>query len=148
MGGFEAPNYAAQLELGGAEMKVPRNPETIHKPLGAYSHQIEILGPQRMLAMAGQVGMRPDGNVPTDPIEQLQVALDNVQSNLEAADMSRSDVFKMQLFVVGEMDAARRRAVLAEWFGAMKPCSTLVFVQALASPNLRVEIDAWATAAA
>jgi 2-iminobutanoate/2-iminopropanoate deaminase len=145
--GFEALDNAAQLKLGGAAMKVPRNPETIHSPLGGYSHQIEIQGPERMLAMAGQVGMRPDGSIPPDPIEQLQVALENVQSNLEAAGMKRSDMFKMQLFVVGEMDAPRRRAALAEWFGPVKPCSTLVFVQALAGPDLRVEIDAWASAA-
>ena len=61
-------------------MKSHHNPSTIHPPLAAYSHQIEITGPERMLVVAGQVGMRPDGSVPDDPIEQLGVALDNVEA--------------------------------------------------------------------
>ena len=59
-------------------MKTPRNPSTLHAPLAAYSHQIEITYRERQLVMAGQVGMNPDGTVPDDPIEQLGVALDNV----------------------------------------------------------------------
>jgi 2-iminobutanoate/2-iminopropanoate deaminase len=54
-------------------MKTPRNPSTLHAPLAAYSHQIEITYRERQLVMAGQVGMNPDGTVPDDPIEQLGV---------------------------------------------------------------------------
>ena len=39
-------------------MKTQRNPDTVHAPLAAYSHQIEITGPQRQLVIAGQIGMR------------------------------------------------------------------------------------------
>lgn len=128
-------------------MKLPRNPESVHQPLAAYSHQVEILGPERMLAMAGQIGMRPDGSVPQEPIAQLQVALENIERNLDAASMSKTDLFKLQLFVAGDMDAAERRTTLEAWLGNLRPCVTLVFVQALAAPDLRVEIDAWASSA-
>ena len=66
-------------------MKEFRNPEAIHKPLGAYSHQVEIKGSERMLILSGQVGMKQDGSVPEDPLEQIQVALDNIFHNLRAA---------------------------------------------------------------
>ena len=42
-------------------MKESRNPQDIHEPVGAYSHQIEIKGNERLLVISGQVGMRPDG---------------------------------------------------------------------------------------
>ena len=45
-------------------MKEFRNPEDIHEPVGAYTHQIEIRGNERLLVISGQVGMREDGTVP------------------------------------------------------------------------------------
>jgi 2-iminobutanoate/2-iminopropanoate deaminase len=68
-------------------MKTQRNPDSVHAPLAAYSHQIEITGPQRQLVIAGQIGMRADGEVPVEAIDQLAAALDNVERNLEAAGM-------------------------------------------------------------
>ena len=125
--------------------KSPRNPSTIHPPLGAYSHQVEIEGQDRWLVMAGQVGRTPDGHVPADPIEQVTVALENVRRNLEAAGMEVKDLVKLNWYVVGEMDLARRREVLAAWLGGHEPpASTLVYVVALAAPEYRVEIEAWA----
>jgi enamine deaminase RidA (YjgF/YER057c/UK114 family) len=121
-----------------------RDPEKIHPPLGAYSHQVEVPAGARLLVMAGQVGRTVDGRVPEDPIEQAEVALDNVRHNLEAAGMGVGDVVKLTWYVVGQMDAQRRRELLTAWLGEHRPASTLVYVAALAAPEYRVEIDAWA----
>jgi 2-iminobutanoate/2-iminopropanoate deaminase len=126
-------------------MKQPRNPDSIHAPLGRYVHQIEVSGESRILFLAGQVGIAPDGTVPPDPVEQLGVALDNVIANLTAAGFEPTDVVKLTTYVVGEMDAAGRRAQLDRVLGTHLPTSTLVFVAALASPDYKVEVDAWAT---
>ncbi len=126
-------------------MKTPRNPNTIHAPLAAYSHQIEISGAERQLVIAGQVGMRADGGVPEDSIEQLGVALDNVEHNLAAAGMEITDIVRLTTYLVGEWDANARRQLMASRLGAHHPCSTLLYVAGLASPNLRVELDVWAS---
>jgi enamine deaminase RidA (YjgF/YER057c/UK114 family) len=128
-------------------MKQPRNPDTVHAPLGRYVHQVEVTGESRMLFLAGQVGMRPDGSIPEDPVEQLGVALENVLRNLEAAGFEPTDLVKLTTYVVGEMDPAGRRAQLDRLLGAHVPTSTLLFVAALASPAYKVEVDAWATRA-
>ena len=128
-------------------MKQPRNPDTIHAPLGRYVHQIEVSGESRMLFLAGQIGIRPDGSVPDDAVEQLGVALENVIANLEAAGFEPSDIVKLTTYVVGEMDPAGRRAQLDRLLGAHFSTSTLIFVAALASPAYKVEVDAWATRA-
>jgi len=125
-------------------MKQPRNPATIHAPLGRYVHQIEVSGESRMLFLAGQVGIAPDGSVPADPVAQLGVALDNVIANLEAAGFESTDLVKLTTYVVGEMDAAGRRAELDRVLGSHLTTSTLVYVAALASPDYKVEVDAWA----
>ena len=125
-------------------MKSPRNPTTIHPPLGTYSHQVAIDGQARWLVMAGQVGRTEDGNVPADPIDQLSVALENVKRNLEAGGMGIEDVVKVTWYLVGDMDVARRREVISRWLGETRPASTLVVVAALVAPEYRVEVDVWA----
>lgn len=127
-------------------MKEFRNPQDIHKPVGAYSHQIEIRD-ERMLVISGQVGMREDGTVPEDPYEQLDLAFENILRNLHAAGMTVKDLIKVTYYLVGEFDVARRREIVLARLQGHQPCSTLLYVAALASPQFRVEIDAWASRA-
>jgi enamine deaminase RidA (YjgF/YER057c/UK114 family) len=128
-------------------MKEYRNPPDVHQPVAGYTHQVEIRGPERLLVLSGQVGRNIDGSVPEDPIEQLEVACENLVRNLHAAGMDVSDIVKLTSYLVGEMDAEKRRQVLASKLAGHKPCMTLVYVAALASPVYRVELDAWASKA-
>ncbi|WP_425466307.1 hypothetical protein [Niallia taxi] len=52
------------------------NPETIHKPVAPYVHQIEITGPDKWLMMSGQIGMDIEGNIPDDPLEHEEILLE------------------------------------------------------------------------
>jgi len=126
-------------------MKEFRNPQNVHEPLGSYSHQIEINGNERMLVLSGQVGMRPDGMVPEDPLEQMDIAFENIFSNLQIANMGVKDIIKLTYYLVGEIDTAKRRELVASKLQGHAPCSTLMYVAALASPIYKVEIDAWAS---
>lgn len=125
-------------------MKFSRNPKEIHPPVAPYVHQIEITGPNRWLTFSGQIGMELDGTVPEDPIIQLQLALDNIKKNLECAGMTVADLTKIVFYLVGEFDTAHRKQVMRDFFGDHCPCMTMLYVVALASPVLKVEIDAWA----
>ena len=126
-------------------MKEFRNPQDVHKPLGGYSHQIEITGKERLLILSGQVGMREDGTIPEDPLEQIDLAFENIFRNLQAANMDMNDIIKLTYYLVGEIDTVKRRELVASRLQGHQPCSTLLYVAALASPQLRVEIDAWAS---
>ena len=128
-------------------MKEFRNPQDVLKPLGSYSHQIEIRGNERLLVISGQVGMKEDGTVPDDPFEQIDIAFDNILRNLRAANMDVKDLIKITYYLVGEIDTAKRREVVLSKLQGHQPCSTLLYVAALASPVLRAEIDAWASRA-
>ena len=126
-------------------MKVFRNPPDVHKPLGIYSHQIEIRGNERLLVISGQVGMREDGTVPEDPLEQIDIAFENIFRNLRAADMDVRDIIKLTYFLVGEIDTVKRRELVASKLQEHEPFSTLLYVAGLASPMYKVEIEAWAS---
>ncbi|WNI18064.1 RidA family protein [Actinacidiphila sp. ITFR-21] len=121
-----------------------RNPQQVAPPLAAYSHQAEITGPVRWLVLSGQIGMTLAGEIPEDPIEQLGVALDNITGNLDAAGMNREDLVKLVFYYVGDIDLQQRRQRLGEWLGDLQPCMTVMTVAALATPDLRVEIEALA----
>lgn len=126
-------------------MKEYRNPPNVHQPVADYTHQIEIRGSERLLVLSGQIGMREDKTVPEDPIEQLEIALENLERNLQAANMGLQDIVKITFYLVGESDAARRREVIASRLKGHKPCTTLLYVASLAGPDFKVEIDAWAS---
>ncbi len=128
-------------------MKEFRNPQDIHEPVGLYSHQIEIRENERMLVISGQVGMRQDGTVPGDPLEQIDIAFENILRNLRAANMDVTDIVKIMYYLVGDIDAAKRREIISAKLQGHRPCSTLLFVAGLASPVYKVEIDAWASRA-
>src|SRR5438270_5161146 len=120
------------------------NPATLHPPVGSYVHQVEVPAGARWLVMAGQIGRTADGRVPTDQMGQLEAALDNVRHNLKAAGMGVKDIVKITWYFVGDDDPGRRREVIGRWLGDHRPASTLLFISALASPDYRVEVDAWA----
>ncbi len=126
-------------------MKTYRNPKSVHPPLAAYSHQIELDDSERLLVLSGQVGMRQDGTIPDDPLEQLRVTLDNIRLNLEAANMTLNDIVKLTIYVVDQADPDQRRKILSDFFPDIDPCMTLVYVSALATPDLKVEIDTLAS---
>ena len=128
-------------------MKQFRNPPDIHAPVAAYTHQIAISGSERLLILSGQVGMRQDGSISEDPIEQIEIAFDNLIRNLRAADMDVEDIVKLTLYLVGDMGGDRRRAAISAALGDHKPCMTLVYVAGLAAPIYKVELDAWASKA-
>jgi len=49
--------------------------------------------------------------------------------------------------LVGEIDIIKRRELVASRLQGHAPCSTLVYVAALANPIYKVEIEAWASCA-
>lgn len=91
--------------------------------------------------------MREDGTVPEDPFEQIEIAFENVLRNLRAAGMDVKDLIKITYYLVGEIDTAKRREIVLSKLQGHQPCSTLLYVAALASPGFRVEIEAWASRA-
>jgi enamine deaminase RidA (YjgF/YER057c/UK114 family) len=56
----------------------PFNPASIAAPAARYVHGIEIPPTARLLVASGQIGMRPDGNVPASIEEQSEAVWTNI----------------------------------------------------------------------
>src|SRR5262252_8497243 len=66
-------------------MKI-HNPATVAPGTG-YSHGIELPGNARLLYLAGQIGVAPDGKMPPDIRGQAEQAWRNLEAILKAAGM-------------------------------------------------------------
>ena len=121
-----------------------RNPTTVHSPLASYSHQAEVSGDAKWLVMSAQIGMDKHGGIPEDIYGQIEMAFDNILLNLEAAGMKKENLVKLVFYFVGSHDIERRRNIVKKRLGEHQPCMTVIYVTGLASPALKIEIDAWA----
>lgn len=124
------------------------NPETVHEPIGKYSHAVGIPCNSEWLVIAGQVGRDREGNVPAGVKAQSEQAFQNVLACLEANGMDKTDIVKFTVYLtdarfVGEYRAARSKVIGDD----VLPASTLLIVAGLAAPEMLVEIEAWAAKA-
>lgn len=119
------------------------NPTSMSAPLGPYS---QVVGVGDLAFVSGQVGMRPDGELAGPGIiEQTRQALENVALALEGVGMTLDHVVKVTLFVVHPEDLDELVPYMDEefpqHFTAGLPASTLVFVDRLFDPALRIEVE-------
>jgi enamine deaminase RidA (YjgF/YER057c/UK114 family) len=119
------------------------NPWEWSKAFG-FSQAAQVTGGERILFCSGQTAIGPEGGPPTitDMGEQVGVALANLQTVLEAADMTVADIVKLTVYTtdVDELLAAYGSA--AEFLAPNLPAMTLIGVARLAFTELKVEIEA------
>ena len=120
------------------------NPAELAQPFGSYSQGVEITGASKLVYVAGQVGVMPDGTVPTGFEEQVEQAFRNVQGVLRAADMDVQHVVSMRYYLLNRENVPKFRAVKDRIFGDVKPAGTLLIVGGVASPDWHFEVDAFA----
>ncbi|MBV9065615.1 MAG: RidA family protein [Methylobacteriaceae bacterium] len=77
-----------------------------------------------------------------DPVTQTRQIFLNLSRILEAAGATFADVLKVTVFLTDVSDRAKINPVRQEFFGNTRPASTLIGVQELAVPGMRVEIEA------
>lgn len=124
------------------------NPETVRKPAGTYSHVARVPAGAQLVVVAGQVGIGPDGE-PGDFEAQVAQAFANVGAALAAAGAGWSSVIQTMTFLTRRDDRARlrewRTAEYARLFpDGRYPPNTLLVVDALATDELRIEVQALA----
>ena len=99
----------------------------------------------KTIYVSGQVGRGDDMET------QATVAFESLKTQLEAAGATPADVVKINTYIkeYTPADIEGYRAGKAKVFGALEhqPASTLVGVQALVSPQFRIEVEATAVVA-
>jgi enamine deaminase RidA (YjgF/YER057c/UK114 family) len=118
-------------------------PDDIMTPFNnAYSHGVVIPPGAKILHIAGQIGMGPDGTIGEGIEEQADRAWQNVMAILGAADMGPGDLVKVNVYMINENDFPAFAAARTRYIGDARPASTAVFVRQLVDKDWLVEIDA------
>jgi 2-iminobutanoate/2-iminopropanoate deaminase len=105
----------------------------------------QIVRAGKLLFIAGQVGVTPDGKLVGPGMkEQVDQVLTNLETAIKSQGGDLGNVAKTTVYVTN-MDEFRSPDVLAlrlQRFNNKLPTGTLVQVQRLAEPGYKVEIDA------
>ena len=117
------------------------NPPTMAKPVGQYSHGGLVRAGSDILYIAGQVGMRPDGTLPTTIEEQADEAYANVVRLLAAKGMTPANLVKTNTFLAVGQPTAAVRAARVKHFGDAAPASTFIYVPQLIEAKYLIEIE-------
>lgn len=117
------------------------NPAGMPAP-AAYSQGVEATSFQRIVFVSGQVGVRPDGSVAEGIQEQTRTAIANMNAVLADAGMDASNIAKATIYLTDESLLNDFMAAGSGTLPSPPPATTLLFVKALASPALLIEIEA------
>ena len=90
----------------------------------------------------GQVGTKPDGSTPEATAEQVEVIFDRLKAVLTATDMTLNDIVCFDVYVTDRADIDPFAEVRDRIMGDHKPGATLLVVNGLARPGLKIEIEA------
>ena len=106
------------------------------------SHYCHVVRAGDRVWVSGMVGIRKDGSIPEDVVDQFEVAMDWLDRALRAAGGRPEHIVKVQVFLTDINDRAKINPLRQDYFGKYRPASTLVEVSALITPQLKVEIEA------
>jgi enamine deaminase RidA (YjgF/YER057c/UK114 family) len=120
---------------------VTHNPtEGVYPAVGDYVHALEVQGADRLVFVAGTMGLDPDGVAGATLADQLALIWSNIRTILGSAGMTTDNVVRVTSYLRDVASAeANAEARVRELGGRLVP-TTAIVVQTLESDWL-VEIE-------
>src|SRR5262245_9994707 len=117
-------------------------PTSIVQPFAAYSQGVEVPPNARWLYVAGQVGVKPNGEIARGSKAQVDQAWQNVLSVLKSANMDTEDLVRVNVYITDPADVELNRRSWKKISKNGGPAITMVTVKRLSHPDWTVEIEA------
>jgi 2-iminobutanoate/2-iminopropanoate deaminase len=114
--------------------------KTLHEPVSHYTDAVRW---GDMLFVSGVAPLDKDARlVSEDVAAQARKVFENMQEILDAAGATFADVLKVTVFLTDVRDRPLINPVRQEFFGTARPASTLIGIDELVVPGMKIEIEA------
>ncbi len=127
-------------------MKRTLNPASVPTSLPFYSQGVELSGTSRLVMVSGQVGVTVDGSVCEGIEAQARQAFENLNAVVAEAGLTPDDIVKLTIYLTDPDNLGPFLGAASASLTEEPPATTMLFVSALSSPDLLVEVEAIASA--
>ncbi len=113
--------------------------KTRWEPVIGYSRAVRA---GDWIAVTGTIGLKPDGTCPPGAEEQMRQALEIIVAAVDKLGGKRTDILRTRIYVTDISRWQEIGRVHAEFFGDIRPATTMVQIAALADPAAVLEVEA------